>query len=215
MKKEEILNWVVDRGVVAVVRLGSSGQLMEVAQAIKAGGVDVIEFTMTTPNALGIIEESARQFGGEVLLGAGTVLDSETARAAILAGAKFVVAPTLSRATMEMCHRYGVVAIPGAMTPTEILTAWEWGADLVKVFPAGLGGPGYIKDILAPLPQVRLVPTGGVEPGNAAEFIRAGAAAVAVGSALVDKQAVAEGKFDILTERARQLAAAVREGRGL
>lgn len=215
MKKEETLNWIVDRGVVAVVRLGSSGELMEVAQAIRAGGVDVIEFTMTTPNALGIIEESARAFAGEVLLGAGTVLDSQTARAVILAGARFIVAPTLSRSTMEMCHRYGAVAIPGALTPTEILTAWEWGADLVKVFPAGLGGPGYIKDILAPLPQVRLVPTGGVELGNAAQFIRAGAAAVAVGSALVDRRAVAEGRFGILTESARQLAAAVQEGRGM
>jgi len=186
---------------------------MEVAQAIKDGGVDVIEFTMTTPNALGIIEGSARQFGEEVLLGAGTVLDSETARAAILAGARFIVAPALSRATIEMCHRYGAVAIPGALTPTEILTAWEWGADLVKVFPARLGGARYIKDVLAPLPQVRLVPTGGVGPGNAAEFIRAGAAVVAVGSALVDKRAVAEGRFDLLTEKARQLRAAVREGR--
>lgn len=215
MNREEILSWIVDRGVVAVVRLGSSGELMEVAQAIKAGGVDVIEFTMTTPNALGIIEQSACQFGGEVLLGAGTVLDPETARAAILAGARFIVAPTLSQATIELCHRYGAVAIPGALTPTEILAAWEWGADLVKVFPAGLGGPRYIKDVLAPLPQVRLLPTGGVGPGNAAEFICAGAAAVAVGSALVDRRAVAEGRFDLLTEKARQLTAAVNEGRGL
>jgi 2-dehydro-3-deoxyphosphogluconate aldolase/(4S)-4-hydroxy-2-oxoglutarate aldolase len=214
MNRRETLSWIVDRGVVSVVRLDSSEELMEVAQAIKAGGVDVIEFTMTTPNALRVIEESVRQFDGELLLGAGTVLDSETARAAILAGAKFIVAPTLSQATIEMCHRYGAVVIPGTLTPTEILAAWEWGADLVKVFPARLGGPRYIKDILAPLPQVRLVPTGGVGLENAAEFIRAGAAAVAVGSALVDRRAVAEGRLGLLTEKASQLMNAVREGRG-
>lgn len=214
MRKEEILRRIIDCGITAVVRLESSEQLGQVARAIKAGGIDVIEFTMTTPNALAIIEETAQEFGEEVLLGAGTVLDAETARAAILAGAEFIVSPTLSRATIEMSHRYGKVVIPGTMTPTEILTAWEWGADLVKVFPAErLGGPRYIRDILGPLPQVKLVPTGGVDLSNVADFIRAGAAAVAAGTSLVSKKAVAEGDFATLTETARKFVEAVREAR--
>jgi 2-dehydro-3-deoxyphosphogluconate aldolase/(4S)-4-hydroxy-2-oxoglutarate aldolase len=131
-----------------------------------------------------------------------------------MAGARFIVSPTLNHATIEMCHRYGAVAIPGALTPTEILTAWESGADLVKVFPARLGGPRYIMDVLAPLPQVRLVPTGGVGVPNVADFIRAGAAAVAVGSSLVNKQALAQGEYDVLTSNAHQMIAAVQDGRG-
>ena len=214
MGKEENLKRIIDCGVTAIVRFELSEQLVQVARAIKAGGVDIIEFTMTTPNALAIIEESAREFGDEVLLGAGTVLDAETARAAILAGAEFIVSPTLSRATIEVCRRYSKIVIPGTMTPTEILTAWEWGADLIKVFPVSqIGGPGYIKAVLAPLPQVKLVPTGGVNLENAADFIRAGAVAVAAGSSLVRKKAIAEGDFETLTETARKFAAAVREAR--
>lgn len=214
MGKEENLKRILDCGVIAIVRFERSEQLVEVARAIKAGGIDVIEFTMTTPNALAILEETARQFGDEVLLGAGTVLDAETARAAILAGAEFIVSPTLSRATIEMCRRYSKIVVPGTMTPTEILTAWEWGADVIKVFPvARLGGPRYIKDVLAPLPQVRLAPTGGVSLENAADFIRAGAAVVAAGSSLVSKKLVAEGDFEALTEMARRFGAAVREAK--
>jgi 2-dehydro-3-deoxyphosphogluconate aldolase/(4S)-4-hydroxy-2-oxoglutarate aldolase len=209
MSKGDVLGRILDSKVIAVVRLDTSAQLLQVARAIRAGGVEVIEFTMTTPDALSMIEETGRTLGDDVLLGAGTVLDAETARLAILAGARFLVSPTLSRETIETCHRYDVVSIPGALTPTEILTAWEWGADLVKVFPARVGGPQYISDLLAPLPQVRLVPTGGVGPSNAGEFIRAGAKAVAVGSALVSTEVVAKGDFDLLTERARQLVAAV------
>lgn len=215
MDKAASLGRILDAGVVAIVRLDSAGQLGEVARAIKAGGADVIEFTMTTPGALEIIAAASSEFGDQVLLGAGTVLDAETARAAILAGARFIVSPTLNGATVDLCHRYSAVAVPGAFTPTEILTAWEWGADLVKVFPAGVGGPGYIKDVLAPLPQVRLVPTGGVSVENAADFIKAGAAAVAVGSSLVNKDLVAAGDFKTLTEKARGLVAAVRGARGL
>ncbi|MGQ9627076.1 MAG: bifunctional 4-hydroxy-2-oxoglutarate aldolase/2-dehydro-3-deoxy-phosphogluconate aldolase [Anaerolineae bacterium] len=215
MGKEENLKRIIDCGITAIVRFERSEQLVQVAHAIKAGGIDVIEFTMTTPNALAIIEETAREFGDEVLLGAGTVLDAETARAAILAGAEFIVSPTLSRATIEMCRRYSKIVIPGTMTPTEILTAWEWGADLVKVFPVErLGGPRYIRDVLAPLPQVRLVPTGGVDLSNVADFIRAGAVAVAAGTSLVSKKAVAEGDFESLTDTARKFVAAVREARG-
>jgi len=209
MNKDDILGRILDRKVIAVVRLETSAQLLEVARAIKTGGIEVIEFTMTTPGALSMIEETARSLGDDVVLGAGTVLDAETARLAILAGARFLVSPTLSRETVETCHRYDAVSIPGALTPTEILTAWESGADLVKVFPARLGGPKYISDLLAPLPQLRLVPTGGVGPANAGEFIQAGAKAVAVGGALVSAQVVAERDFALLTERARQLVAAV------
>ncbi|MFB0545437.1 MAG: bifunctional 4-hydroxy-2-oxoglutarate aldolase/2-dehydro-3-deoxy-phosphogluconate aldolase [Anaerolineae bacterium] len=214
MDKETILKWMTDCGVVAIVRLDRSEQLLKVAESIKAGGVDVIEFTMTTPNALPIIEESAKEFGDEVLLGAGTVLDPQTARASILAGAQFVVSPSSNKGTIEMCRRYSKVVVPGALTPTEILTAWEWGADLVKVFPARLGGPRYIRDVLAPLPQIKLVPTGGVGPDNAADFLKAGAVAVAVGSSLVSRKAVEEGNFALLTENARKLVAAVKEARG-
>jgi len=213
--KQANIQRVLEAGVIAIVRLDSAAQLGQVARAIKAGGADVIEFTMTTPGALDIIASSARGFGDEVLLGAGTVLDAETARAAILAGAKFIVSPTLNAATVELCHRYSVIAVPGTLTPTEILTAWEWGADLVKVFPASIGGPDYIKGVLAPLPQVRLVPTGGVDVDNAADYIRAGAAAVAVGGSLVDKKLVAAGDFGTLTETARKLVAVVRQARGL
>jgi 2-dehydro-3-deoxyphosphogluconate aldolase/(4S)-4-hydroxy-2-oxoglutarate aldolase len=209
MSKDHTLRRILDSRIIAVVRLDTSEQLLQVAHAIRAGGVEVIEFTMTTPGALSMIEETGRTLGDDVLLGAGTVLDAETARLAILAGARFLVSPTLSRETIETCHRYGAVSIPGAFTPTEILTAWQWGADLVKVFPARLGGPKYISDLLAPLPQVRLVATGGVSPANAADFIRAGAVAVAVGDALVSRRAVAEGKFDLLTEQASQLMSAV------
>jgi 2-dehydro-3-deoxyphosphogluconate aldolase/(4S)-4-hydroxy-2-oxoglutarate aldolase len=211
--KQVNIQRVLEAGVIAIVRLDSAGQLGQVARAIKAGGADVIEFTMTTPGALDIIASSTREFGEDVLLGAGTVLDAETARAAILAGAQFIVSPTLNAATVELCHRYSVIAVPGTLTPTEILTAWEWGADLVKVFPASVGGPGYIKGVLAPLPQVRLVPTGGVNMQNAADYIKAGAAAVAVGGSLVDKKLVAVGDFGALTETARGLVAAVRQAR--
>lgn len=209
MSKGHVLERILERRIIAAVRLDSAADLLKVAQAVGAGGVDLIEFTMTTPDALLMIERAGRSLGDDVLLGAGTVLDAATARAAILAGASFVVSPTLSRETIETCRRYGVVSIPGALTPTEVLTAWEWGADLVKVFPVRLGGPQYIKELLAPLPQVRLVPTGGVGLSNAGEFIRAGAKAVAVGRALVSDELVAEGHLASLTKRARQLVAAI------
>jgi 2-dehydro-3-deoxyphosphogluconate aldolase/(4S)-4-hydroxy-2-oxoglutarate aldolase len=211
--RDEQLRLIEESGIIAIVRFDRSEQLIQVAQAIRAGGVGIIEFTMTTPNALGIIEESRQEFGDEVLLGAGTVLDAQTARAAILAGAEFVVSPTLDPQVIEMCRRYSKVVIPGAFTPTEILTAWQWGADFVKVFPASLGGPSYLKAIREPLPQVKLIPVGGVSLVNAADFIKAGAVAVAVGGNLVKRKAIAEGNFAELTETARQFVAAVREGR--
>ncbi len=213
MDKEKDLHRLIASGVVAIVRFESSEALVEVAKALKAGGVDVIEFTMTIPNALDIIEATAKEFAQEVLLGAGTVLDPETARAAILSGARFIVSPSLNPRVIELCHRYSAIAMPGALTPTEIVSAWELGADLVKVFPATAMGPGYIRDILAPLPQVRLVPTGGVGLDNVAEFIKAGATAVAVGSSLVEKKAVAAKDLPRLTEMARRFTTAVADAR--
>ncbi|MGI6208990.1 MAG: bifunctional 4-hydroxy-2-oxoglutarate aldolase/2-dehydro-3-deoxy-phosphogluconate aldolase [Anaerolineae bacterium] len=213
MDKRDIARRIEEAGVVAVVRLAQADQLARVADAIREGGVDIIEFTFTTPGALQIIEQSAARFGDDVLLGAGTVLDPETARAAILAGAQFVVSPTTDFRTIELCHRYGKAVIPGAFTPTEILSAWQAGADFVKVFPAGVLGPGYLRDVLAPLPQVKLVPTGGVGKANAADFIRAGAAALAVGGDLVNNKLVAAGDFAQLTANARALVEAVKAGR--
>jgi 2-dehydro-3-deoxyphosphogluconate aldolase / (4S)-4-hydroxy-2-oxoglutarate aldolase len=201
-------------GVVAIVRLKSSDELVEVAAAIEAGGIDVIEFTVTTPGAFEVIRDATRRFGDKLVLGAGTVLDAETARTAIGAGARFIVSPNLRRETIEICHRYGVASLPGAFTPTEILSAWEWGADMVKVFPATALGPRYISDVLAPLPQVRLVPVGGVNAENTGAFIKAGAAGVGVGSNLVEAAAVAAKDWARLTSLAATYRAAVDAARG-
>jgi len=209
MTKDDQIREIEASGVIAIVRFDRSEDLVQVARAVRAGGVRAIEFTMTTPNALDIIEQSAREFGQDVLLGAGTVLDPETARAAILAGAQFVVAPTLNPQVIETCRRYSKAVIAGAFTPTEILTAWEWGADFVKVFPAEFGGPEYLKAVLAPLPQVKLIPVGGVSLENTGAFIKAGASAVAVGGNLVKKSAIAAKRFDELTELARAYVQAV------
>ena len=200
-------------GVVAVLRADSPDALVHVAQAIGRGGVGAVEITMTTPGALDVIGECADRLGDELLLGAGSVLDPETARAAILAGAEYIVTPTLSPEVITLCRRYDKIVIPGALTPTEILTAWESGADIVKVFPATVVGPRYFKDVKAPLPQVDLMPTGGVDLDNAGDFIRAGACAVAVGSNLVDRAAVAAGEWHVLTDTARKYVDAVRTAR--
>ena len=212
--KSSNLKMLLDIGLVPVVRASSADDAMRIVDAIREGGVNTIEITMTVPNAIGVMEEVAKKFGDEVLLGAGTVLDAETARASILAGAEFVVGPCLNEELIRICKRYAKIVIPGAMTPTEILRAWERGADIVKVFPAGnLGGPKYIRAIKAPLPQILLNPTGGVNLENAGEFIKAGASVISVGSALVDKKAVAERKFEILTEKARRFLEEVKKAR--
>lgn len=205
----EILSRLIAGKVVAVVRLDSGDQLIKVAEALKAGGVTAIEFTVPTPGALEMIKQASAYFGDEVIMGAGTVLDAETARAAILAGAQFIVTPALNVKTIQLCRRYGKPIIPGALTPTEILTAWEAGADMVKLFPADSMGPAYLKAVLAPLPQVRLAPTGGISADNAAEYLKAGATALGVGGKLVDKQAVARGDFAALTAEAKRLMHAV------
>jgi len=200
-------------GIVAVVRTKSSGELIDVAKAIAAGGVDCIEITMTTPNALSVIEACRKELGDEVLTGVGSVLDAATARAAILAGAQYVVSPILDPATIETAHRYDLPCVPGAFTPTEILNATVAGADMVKVFPAGHLGPKFFKDVLAPMPHLRLTPTGGVNLDTAASFIQAGACTLGVGSALVDKKAVADKDFAKLTDLAKKYVKIVADAR--
>jgi len=206
------LRLIGESGAIGIIRVQTAEDLLAIAGALHRGGLNCLEITMNTPGALRAIE-SAREKLPQVLLGAGTVLDAVSAREAILAGAQFLVTPTVKLDVLEVAHRYGVPAIIGAMTPTEILTAWEAGADLVKVFPASVLGPKYLQEIHGPLPQIPLVPTGGITADNAGDFIRAGAVAVCVGSWLVDKKAVAEGRFEVLTERARQLVEAVRKAR--
>jgi len=213
MYRQEILSRILNTGVVAIVRLDSADSLQKVADAILEGGIDIIEFTMTTPGALAILESATQRYGQRVILGAGTVLDPESARAAILAGARFIVSPNLNARSVELCHRYGAVSVPGVLTPTEIVAAMDAGADLIKIFPASLGGPDYIKAVRAPLPQAPLVPTGGVEVENAGDYIRAGAVAVAVGGSLVSKKIIASGDFGKMTEIARVLVSAVRAAR--
>jgi len=203
---------LVGTGALGIIRVDYPRDLIGVAQALQTGGLDCIEITMTTPGALRAIEETVSKMPG-VLMGAGTVLDAATARQAILAGAEFLVTPTVELDVIETARRYGKVVIAGAMTPTEILTAWEAGADMVKVFPANVLGPGYLKAVHGPLPQIPLVPTGGVTAKTAGEFIHAGAAMVCAGGWLVDKKAVAEGRYEVLTERARHLVEAVEKAK--
>lgn len=213
MSKEDRLELIRQTGVVAIMRAKSSDQLLAAADAIKAGGVSAIEVTMTTPGALDVISQAITRYGADVLFGVGSVLDPESARAAILAGAQFVVCPALNLKTVELCNRYSVPVMPGAYTPTEILTAWEAGADIVKVFPASVGGPAYIKAIKAPLPQVKLMPVGGVNLGTTADFIRAGCEIVAVGSALINQKLLDAREFDTISEHARRFREEVERGR--
>ncbi|HKQ05176.1 MAG TPA: bifunctional 2-keto-4-hydroxyglutarate aldolase/2-keto-3-deoxy-6-phosphogluconate aldolase [Blastocatellia bacterium] len=214
MNKTDVIQWIKAAGVIPVVRAASADEAMRAIEAIKAGGLSVVEITMTVPGAARVIEEVAARYGADVLVGAGTVLDAETARACMLAGAQFIVSPALNLETIAMCRRYSIAVIPGALTPTEVLQAWTAGADMVKVFPCdSLGGARYIKSLKAPLPQVEVVPTGGVSLKTAADFIKAGASALGVGSDLVDVKALREGHAGLITERARQFIEAVREAR--
>jgi 2-dehydro-3-deoxyphosphogluconate aldolase/(4S)-4-hydroxy-2-oxoglutarate aldolase len=205
MDKERTLQILEETGVVAVIRVDSRAVLMDTTLAL--------EITMTSPGALGAIEEAVEKLGDRVIIGVGSVLDAVTARLAILAGAGFVVSPVLKPEIIEVCQRYSIPCIPGAFTPTEILAAWETGADVVKIFPATKLGPSFIKDIRGPLPQVKLTPTGGVNLENTGEFIKAGAVFAGVGGALVDKKLVAEKKWADLAQRAAQFIAAVKEAR--
>lgn len=210
---EQICQRLIDGGVVAIVRLDRGDGLDRVVEALIAGGVTALEFTLTTPGALPALAAAAARYGDQMLLGAGTVLDAETARTAILAGAEFIVAPTTDLPTIGLCRRYGKVSLPGCYTPTEMLRAYEAGADLIKLFPATSVGPRYIRDVLAPLPLLRIVPTGGIGPDNAGDYIKAGAVAVAMGGSLVDNATVRAGAFDVITERARKAIAAVQSAR--
>jgi 2-dehydro-3-deoxyphosphogluconate aldolase/(4S)-4-hydroxy-2-oxoglutarate aldolase len=203
MATQSVINQLLDGGVVAIMRAKSSDQLLAAAEAVLAGGVNAIEVTMTTPGALDVVKLAIEKLGNEVLFGVGSVLDPETARAAILAGAKFVVCPTLNISTIEVCKRYSVPVFPGAYTPTEILTAWEAGADVVKVFPASVGGPDYIKAVKAPLPHIRLAAVGGVTIENTVDFFRAGVDAVGVGGELVNQKLLDTSDFSEITRRAR------------
>jgi len=203
-----------DVGIVPVVRATSAAEALEAVEAIRAGGIPILEITLTVPGAVQIIAELTSRFGDETLIGAGTVLDTDSAQACIDAGARFIVSPSLDLPTIALCRRLGVPIFPGALTPTEIVTAWKAGADAVKVFPANaLGGPSYLKSIKAPLPQIELIPTGGVSLKNAADFITAGAFAIGVGADLVDLAALRRGEASAITEKAREYVAAVASAR--
>jgi 2-dehydro-3-deoxyphosphogluconate aldolase / (4S)-4-hydroxy-2-oxoglutarate aldolase len=213
MDKKAVLDRIVATGVIPVIRAQSADEAASAIAAIQKGGVSVLEITMTVPGAIELIREVARR-ATDALVGAGTVLDPESALACIDAGARFIVSPALNLATIAACREAGVAVLPGALTPTEVLTAWNAGADFVKVFPANaLGGPSYLKSLKAPLPQVKLVPTGGVNLQTAKDFIKAGASALGVGADLVDLQALRRGDAELVTERARKFLSLVAEAR--
>src|SRR5947209_9521678 len=215
MTAKEILAFITGVGIVPVVRTATAEHAIQAVEAIYKGGIRAAEITMTVPGAIRAREKVADRFGDKIMLGAGTVLDPETARACMLAGAQFFVTPSLKISTIEMTQRYSKVICPGALTPTEVLTAWEAGADVVKIFPCGnMGGPKYIKALRGPFPHIEMIPTGGVNLETAGEFLKAGACAVAVGGELVDAKTIKEGRFDIIEERARQYLAVIAKARG-
>jgi 2-dehydro-3-deoxyphosphogluconate aldolase/(4S)-4-hydroxy-2-oxoglutarate aldolase len=215
MHRDAILHSILDIGVVPVVRTSSAESAVLAIEAVYRGGIRAAEITMTVPGAIKALEKLADAFGDKLVLGAGTVLDPETARICMLAGAQFFVTPALNLKTIEMAKRYSKIIMPGALTPTEIVTAWEAGADFVKVFPCGaLGGAKYIKALKAPLPHIEMVPTGGVSLENTADFLKAGAAAVAVGAELIDAKTIGEGRYEVFEERARRFLAEVAKARG-
>lgn len=201
--RAETVAYIEKEKIIAIIRAQSSQALMEVVEALKAGGISCIEVTMTTPGALEVLEE-VRKKRDDVLFGAGTILDPETARLCILKGAQFLVTPTLNDRVIEMAHRYDVPIIPGALTPTEILRAWECGAEVVKVFPASSLGPSYIRELKGPFPQIKLCPTGGVNLENIADFLKAGASCVGVGGSLVRKDLIEGKKWEELANLARR-----------
>jgi 2-dehydro-3-deoxyphosphogluconate aldolase/(4S)-4-hydroxy-2-oxoglutarate aldolase len=214
MSQKSILSKIIDIGVVPVVRTTSAEAAIRSIEAIHRGGILTAEITMTVPGAIRALEKIADQFGDKIILGAGTVLDPETARACMLAGAQFFVTPSLNLATIEMAKRYSKAIFPGALTPTEVLAAWQAGADAVKVFPCGaVGGAKYIKALRGPFPQIEMIPTGGVNLETAGDFLKAGACAVAVGGELIDPKTIAEGRYEVFEERAKQYLAAIQKAR--
>jgi 2-dehydro-3-deoxyphosphogluconate aldolase / (4S)-4-hydroxy-2-oxoglutarate aldolase len=214
MDKTKIMQQMYQLGLVPVLRASSAQEAITIADAILAGGVNILEVTMTVPGAIRVIEQLANHHGEKLLLGAGTVLDPETARNCILAGAQFIVSPALDLRTIELCRRYSVPIIPGALTPTEIVAAWQAGADIVKVFPcSAVGGAKYLKALQGPLPQIQLIPTGGVSLATAEEFLAAGAFALGVGGDLVDAKAAREGRTSVITENAKKYIGIVKKFR--
>ena len=214
MNKSGVIQRIRDVGIIPVVRASSAAEAIEIVEAIKAGGLSLLEITMTVPGAVQVIEELAGRFEGEAIVGAGTVLDAENARKCISAGAQFVVSPALNLETIACCRELDVCVMPGALTPTEIVKAWNAGADFVKVFPCGaMGGASYIKSLKAPFPDIELVPTGGVTLATARSFIEAGASAIGVGADLVDVKAIRAGEPERITEAARAYADQVRAAR--
>jgi len=214
MTAKEILGSMTEIGIVPVVRTSSAESAIKAVEAIYKGGIRAAEITMTVPGAVRALEKVADQFGGKLMLGAGTVLDPETARICMLAGAEFFVCPSLRTSVIEMAKRYSKVVCPGALTPTEVITAWEAGADVIKVFPCGnVGGAKYIKALKGPFPQVEMIPTGGVNLETAADFLKAGACALGVGGELVDAKSIKEGRYDVIEERARQFLAVIAKAR--
>lgn len=204
MNKADNLNRLLACGVVAIIRTHDDRQLVDVAEALLAGGIDCIEVTFTVPRAHRVLEQVRARLEDRILLGAGTLLDAETARLALLSGAEFLVTPVVLKPVIRLCRRYDKLVLPGAFTPTEVLAAWEAGADIVKVFPSELSGPNYLKALRGPLPQVRLMPTGGVNLQTAAAFLEAGACALGIGTALVEPQAIASGDLHRIESLARQ-----------
>jgi 2-dehydro-3-deoxyphosphogluconate aldolase/(4S)-4-hydroxy-2-oxoglutarate aldolase len=214
MNKTDVLQRIYNTGLIPVVRAETAELAIKAVEAIKAGGVDVLEVTMTVPGAIGVIEQLTSMFGEDALIGAGTVLDPETAYRCIKAGAQFIVSPALNEDTIVFCRAHDIAVFPGALTPTEVVTAWKAGADAVKVFPASaVGGAKYLKSLKAPLPQIELIPTGGVSLQTAADFIEAGAFALGVGADLVDIAAVRSGDAEKVTQAARAYVAAVKDAR--
>jgi 2-dehydro-3-deoxyphosphogluconate aldolase/(4S)-4-hydroxy-2-oxoglutarate aldolase len=205
MTRDEALKFILEAKVIAVIRMSDTDKLFKVTEAIRLGGVKAIEITMTVPDAIDIIRTMAQKKAPDVLIGAGTVLNAETAVAAVRAGADFLVSPITNFDMIKACRKLDKFVAPGALTPTEIVAAWKSGADVVKVFPATSVGPKYFKDLKGPLPQIRLMPTGGVSIENAKDFLDSGACCVAIGTALLDKKAIAENNWSVLTQKARQL----------
>jgi 2-dehydro-3-deoxyphosphogluconate aldolase/(4S)-4-hydroxy-2-oxoglutarate aldolase len=207
------LTRVLKTGIVAILRADSGQQLADVASALAAGGVDIVEITFTVPQAHHVIEQVATRLGDQILLGAGTVLDAETARVALLSGAEFIVTPVVRPAVIQICRRYSKLVMPGAFTPTEVLTAWEAGADIVKIFPSDSVGPAHLKALRGPFPHIRLMPTGGITLDNAASFLQAGACAVGVGGQLASPTDIARGDLKAIENRARQFVQALQQAR--
>ena len=205
MNKSEVLTRIIDAGVVAVIRMKDTNRLLNVIEALRVGGVKSMEITMTVPGAVDIIRQLSKAVPEDVLIGAGTVVEEETAAKVIEAGATFVVGPVLNLNIVSLCVKRGIAVMPGCYTPSEILTGWKAGADIIKVFPATSLGPKYFKDLRGPFPDIRLMPTGGVTIDNAGEWIAAGACAVGIGSDLLDKKAIEEGRYEVLTERAARM----------